>query len=145
VLRGGKAAGFTPGPKEMHALGVHCSDRERRADEATREALDWIKCEYMQAKLGEEMTGVVSSVVDFGLFVQLVDVPVDGLVHVSALGSDYFKYERERHRLVGSRTGMAFRLGDTLRVRVARVDLEQRRIDFELASERPHQRTRRRR
>jgi ribonuclease R len=144
VLRGGKAASFTPGSKEMHALGVHCSETERRADEATREALDWLKCEYMQTRLGEEMTGVVSAVADFGLFVQLQDVPVDGLVHVSALGSDYFRHERERHRLVGSRSGVVFRLGDSLRVRVCRVDLEQRRIDFELAAQGSHRRTRRR-
>jgi ribonuclease R len=132
VLRGGKAATFKPGAKEMHTLGVHCSDTERRADEATREALDWLKCEYMQTKIGEELTGVVTGVVDFGLFVQLEDVPVDGLVHVSSLGSDYFRHERERHQLVGTRSGVVFRLADRLQVRVGRVDLEQRRIDFEL-------------
>jgi ribonuclease R len=145
VLRGGKAASFTPGPKEMHALGLHCSETERRADEATREALDWLKCEYMQSKLGEEMTGMVSGVVDFGLFVQLKELPVDGLVHVSGLGADYFTHERDRHRLVGSRSGVVFRLGDELRVRVASVDLEQRRIDFELAAAPDRGRTRRRR
>lgn len=133
VLRGGKGSTFRPGPKEMHALGVHCSQTERRADEATREALDWLKCEYMQQHLGETMTGRVSGVADFGLFVQLEEVPVDGLVHVSGLGPDYFRHERERHSLVGTRSGVVFRLGDALRVRVARVDLEQRRIDFELA------------
>jgi ribonuclease R len=145
VLRGGKAASFKPGAKEMHALGLHCSETERRADEATREALDWLKCEYMQSRLGEEMTGMVSGVADFGLFVQLEELPVDGLVHVSGLGADYFRHERERHRLVGSRSGVVFRLGDELRVRVARVDLEQRRIDFELAAAPARGRTRKRR
>jgi ribonuclease R len=145
VLRGGKGATFVPGPKEMHALGVHCSQMERRADEATREALDWLKCEYMQQHLGETMTGRVSGVADFGLFVQLEEVPVDGLVHVSGLGADYFRHERERHSLVGSRSGVVFRLGDTLRVRVARVDLEQRRIDFELAARAEPERKRGRR
>lgn len=134
VLRGGKAASFTPGPKEMHALGVHCSETERRADDATREALDWIKCEYMQSRLGEELTGLVSGVADFGLFVELEELPVDGLVHVSGLGPDYFKHERDRHRLVGTRSGVVFRLGDRLKVRVARVDLETRRIDFDLVT-----------
>jgi ribonuclease R len=133
VLRGGKPSTFEPGAKEMHALGVHCSETERRADEATREALDWLKCEYMQERIGEVLSGVVSGVADFGLFVQLDDVPVDGLLHVSGLGSDYFRHERERHSLVGSRSGVIFRLGDRVRVRVARVDLEARRIDFELA------------
>jgi ribonuclease R len=118
----------------MHALGVHCSETERRADDATREALDWIKCEYMQSRLGEEMTGLVSGVADFGLFVELEELPVDGLVHVSGLGADYFRHERDRHCLVGTRSGVVFRLGDRLKVRVARVDLETRRIDFDLVT-----------
>jgi ribonuclease R len=143
VLRGGKASSYTPGPKEMHALGVHCSDTERRADEATREAMDWLKCEYMQTRLGEELTGLVSGVADFGLFVELEELPVDGLVHVSGLGADYFRHERDRHRLVGTRSGVAFRLGDRLRVRVARVDLETRRVDFDLVTA-PERRRRRR-
>jgi ribonuclease R len=115
-------------------LGQDCSFRERRADEATRGAVAWLKCYYMQERVGEEFDGIVSGVVDFGLFVQLDGLQVDGLVHVTALGQDYFARDRSGFRLVGRSSGRVFKLGDRLRVRVANVSLDDRRVDFELAS-----------
>jgi ribonuclease R len=114
-------------------LGQECSFRERRADEATRGAVAWLKCYYMQERVGEEFDGIVSGVVDFGLFVQLDGLQVDGLVHVSSLGQDYFNRDRSGYRLVGRSSGRVFRLGDRLRVRVSNVSLDDRRVDFELA------------
>jgi ribonuclease R len=114
-------------------LGQDCSFRERRADEATRGAIAWLKCYYMQERVGEEFTGLVSGVVDFGLFVQLEGLQVDGLVHVTALGQDYFTRDRSGYRLVGRSSGKVFKLGDRLRVRVSNVSLDDRRVDFELA------------
>jgi len=114
-------------------LGQDCSFRERRADEATRSAIAWLKCYYMQERVGEEYSGLVSGVVDFGLFVQLDGLQVDGLVHVTALGQDYFTRDRSGYRLVGRSSGKVFRLGDRLRVRVSNVSLDDRRVDFELA------------
>jgi ribonuclease R len=115
-------------------LGQDCSFRERRADEATRGAVAWLKCYYMQDRIGEEFDGIVSGVVDFGLFVQLDGLQVDGLLHVSALGQDYFTRDRSGYRIVGRSSGRVFKLGDRLRVRVANVSLDDRRVDFELAS-----------
>jgi ribonuclease R len=114
-------------------LGQDCSFRERRADEATRSAIAWLKCYYMQERVGEEYSGLVSGVVDFGLFVQLDGLQVDGLVHVTALGQDYFTRDRSGYRLVGRSSGKIFKLGDRLQVRVANVSLDDRRVDFELA------------
>jgi len=115
-------------------LGQDCSFRERRADEATRGAVAWLKCYYMQERVGEEFDGIVSGVVDFGLFVQLDGLQVDGLVHVTALGQDYFTRDPSGYRLVGRSSGRVFKLGDRLRVRVTNVSLDDRRVDFELAS-----------
>jgi ribonuclease R len=114
-------------------LGQDCSFRERRADEATRGAIAWLKCYYMQDRVGEEFAGLVSGVVDFGLFVQLEGLQVDGLVHVTALGQDYFTRDRSGYRLLGRSSGKVFKLGDRLRVRVSNVSLDDRRVDFELA------------
>jgi ribonuclease R len=145
VLRGGKASDFLYGRGEMDGFGRHCSHTERRADDATREAMDWLKCEYMSDKVGETYRGLISGVTNFGVFVQIPELQVDGLVHVSQLGPDYFKFDAAGHQLVGERTGMAFRLADRLEVRVAQVDLEERRIDFELADGRGRGRGRNRR
>lgn len=117
-------------PGDWHAIGAHCSMTERRADEATREVEQWLKCYYMQDKVGEEFAGTVSGVASFGLFVALDDIYVEGMIHVSDLGNDYFIFDAAHHRLVGERTGTVFRLADRLRVRVARVSLETARIDF---------------
>jgi ribonuclease R len=115
-------------------LGQECSFRERRADEATRGAIAWLKCYYMRERVGEEFDGIVSGVVDFGLFVQIEGLQVDGLLHVSALGQDYFTRDRSGFRIVGRSSGKIYRLGDRLRVRVTNVSRDDRRVDFELAT-----------
>jgi ribonuclease R len=136
VLRGEDAQSFAWPEAAMIALGQQCSFTERRADDATRDAVSWLKCEYMSDRLGEEFDSIVTGVVDFGLFVQLVGMQVDGLVHVSALGSDYFSRDRTGFRLVGARSGRVFRLGDRLRVRLINVIVDERKIDFELTESR---------
>lgn len=136
VLRGGTTANFEYGGSRMVELGQQTSFTERRADEATRDAMSWLKCEYMQDKIGEEFDALVTGVVDFGLFVQAKGLQIDGLVHVSALGSDYFSRDRTGYRLVGARSGRVFRLGDHLRVRLINVIIDERKIDFELAEAR---------
>jgi ribonuclease R len=134
VLQGGDPQALVDWHGAFPVLGQECSFRERRADEATRGAVAWLKCYYMQERIGEEYEGIVSGVVDFGLFVQLDGLQVDGLVHVSALGQDYFARDRSGFRLVGRSSGQVFKLGDRLRVRVVNVSLDDRRVDFELAS-----------
>ena len=118
--------------EQMEAFGTHCSMTERRADEATREVTAWLKCEYMSHRVGEEFDGIVASVAPFGLFVELSGLYVDGLVHVSTLKNDYYEYDERTHRLNGSRSGMSYGLGDRLRVRLVRVNLDERKIDLEL-------------
>ena len=115
------------------ALGVHCSANERRADEASRDVENWLKCYYMQDKLGEEYTGIITGVTTFGIFVQLDQLFVEGLVHITDLGQDYFQYDDARHELKGERTGKKFQLTDHVSVQVVRVDLESRKIDLRLA------------
>lgn len=112
--------------------GDHCSMTERRADEATRSVVNWLKCEYLLEHVGNEFRGVVSAVTGFGLFVELEPVYIDGLVHITGLPKDYYHHEAAHHRLVGERTGRTFRLGDVVQVRVARVDMDERKIDLEL-------------
>jgi len=102
------------------------------ADEATRDAIDWLKCEYMLDKVGEEFEGTISSVTSFGLFVELDEIYVEGLIHVTGLANDYFQFDPIKHRMLGERTRQSYRLGDRLRIRVARVDLDERKIDFDL-------------
>jgi ribonuclease R len=118
-------------------LGQHCSMTERRADDATRDVQAWLKCFYMQDKIGEEFDGTVAGVTSFGLFVALDGVYVEGLLHVTELGNDYFNYDKARHEMAGERTGVRYRLGDRLRVKVSRVDLETSKIDFVLAGSTP--------
>lgn len=139
VLHGGTAASFDGSLAAMAALGQQCSYTERRAEEASRDAMSWLKCEYMSDKLGEEFDVLVSGVVDFGLFVQVKGMQIDGLVHVSSLGADYFTRDRSGLLMVGSRSGRTFRLGDQLRVRLINVLIDERKIDFELAEVRPVQ------
>lgn len=122
----------------MLELGEHCSMTERRADEATWDVVAWLKCEYMKDHVGDEYMGTVSSVTNFGLFVQLDDVYVDGLVHVSSLQSDYYQLDEAAHKLIGERTRVSYGLGDRLQVKVVRVDLDDRKIDFELSGEFVH-------
>jgi ribonuclease R len=124
--------------KDWNTLGVHCSMTERRADEATRDVTNWLKCFYMQDKIGEVYEGTVAGVTSFGVFVALDGVYVEGLLHVTELGNDYFNYDKARHEMVGERTGVRFRLGDRLTIKVARVDLETSKIDFTLVSHASH-------
>jgi ribonuclease R len=133
LLRGGPPGAFVHDRGEMERLGNQCSATERRADEATREALDWLKCEFMADKLGEEFDAIVTGVMEFGLFVQIPEFQIEGLVHVSALGADYFRRDPVHRRLEGDRTGTRWQLSDRIRVRVAAVNLDERKIDFELA------------
>jgi len=113
-------------------LGEHCSLTERRADEATRDAVSWLKCEFLQDHVGDQFNGVVTGVTGFGLFVELEDLYVEGLVHITSLPRDYYHYEQAQHRLIGEHTRRVFRLGDELLVQVAAVKLEERKVDFEL-------------
>ena len=125
-------------PYELPRLdetGSHLSVTERRADEATRDVVNWLKCEYLMDHVGEEYSGVVSAVTGFGLFVMLDDLYVEGLIHVTGLPKDYYYHEASQHRMVGERTGRVFRLGDKVKVRVVRVNLDERKIDFELAEQ----------
>ena len=125
-------AGQSYSPGDWEQIGLHCSATERRADEATRDVVAWLKCWFMQDRVGEEFEGSVSSVVPFGLFVALDDIFIEGLVHISDLGSDYFHYDETRHELAGERTNVRYRLSDRVRVQVVRVDLETSKIDFRL-------------
>jgi len=120
--------------EEMDGFGAHCSSTERRADDATREVADWLKCEYMQDHVGEEFDGVISSVTGFGFFVRLNDLFIDGLVQSAGLANDYYLFDMPKQRLIGENSGMIFRLGDAVKVRVEAVSLEQKQIDFSLIS-----------
>ncbi|MDD5301393.1 MAG: ribonuclease R [Gallionella sp.] len=128
VLQGKK---YKPAQKWAE-LGVHCSMTERRADDATRDVEAWLKCFYMRDHLGSVFTGTVSSVTNFGMFVSLDDLYVEGLVHISELGKDYYHFDAARHQLLGERTGNRYRLGDRVQVRVVKVDMESTKIDFVL-------------
>lgn len=121
-------------PKLMTEIGVHCSTTERRADLATRDAVDWLKCEYMLKKQGQKFPGIISDVTGFGVFVELNDIYVQGLLHITALKSDYYRYDATNRLLQGRRSNQTYRLGDPIEVLVARVDLDKRLIDFELAT-----------
>lgn len=118
--------------QDMVNFGEHCSATERRADEATREVVSWLKCEYMMDKIGQEFSGIISSVTSFGLFIELNDLYIEGLVHISALGKDFYHFDAVRHQLTGEQTGKTYRLGDAIKVVLARVDLDEKKIDFDL-------------
>lgn len=121
--------------EEMSRLGKHCSSTERRSDEATRDVVSWLKCEYMQDKLGQIFHGRISAVTGFGIFVELDEIYVEGLIHVTSLKNDYYHFDAVKHRLVGERGGRVYRLGDRMSVLVARVDLDERKIDFDPAED----------
>ena len=130
MVRGGKAGGYDYGPKEMERLGSITSSHEKRAEEATRDVEAWLKCQYMEGHLGDEFDGVITGVTNFGLFVQITELMTDGLVHVTSLDNDYYHYDAGSQRLVGERSGKTYSLGEAMRVRVQRVDMETRKIDF---------------
>ena len=119
--------------EQVAVLGEHCSMAERRADEASWEVDGWLKCEYMQGHIGDQFVGTINAVTSFGLFVNLDNVFVEGLVHISSLPGDYYHFDQAKNRLQGERTGRSFHLGDSLQVKVMRVDLDEKKIDFELA------------
>jgi ribonuclease R len=114
----------------MERLGSITSSHEKRAEEATRDVEAWLKCQYMEGHLGDEFDGVITGVTNFGLFVQITDLMTDGLVHVTSLDNDYYQYDAGSQRLVGERSGKTYSLGEAMRVRVQRVDMETRKIDF---------------
>lgn len=131
-LQGQAPQTFCYSEQDMTRLGEHCSTLERRADDASRDVVSWLKCEYMQDKIGEEFTGIISHVTGFGLFVELDNIYVEGLVHISNLPQDYFHFDAVSHRLVGERTGVRYRLGDKIEIVVAGVNLDDKKIDFGL-------------
>jgi ribonuclease R len=136
VLAGRK---YTPKGMTWEELGVHTSMTERRADDASRDVLQWLKCFYMKDRVGEVFSGTISGVASFGLFVTLDGLNIDGLVHVTELPRDYFHFDAVRHALVGEHTGRTYQLAGRLAVRVARVDLDRAKIDFTLAPEAPQE------
>jgi len=121
--------------EKWDVLGIHCSQTERRADDATRDVEAWLKCFYMRDHLGSMFAGTISSVTGFGLFVSLDDIYTEGLVHVSELGADYYHFDPAKHQMLGERTGKRYRLGDRVRVKVVRVNMESTKIDFVLVEE----------
>ncbi|GAA0479659.1 MULTISPECIES: ribonuclease R [Tatumella] len=120
--------------QQMLQLGQHCSMTERRADEATRDVADWLKCDFMQDQVGNTFSGVISSVTGFGFFVRLNDLFIDGLVHVSTLDNDYYRFDAVGQRLIGESGAHTYRLGDIVEIRVDAVHMDERKIDFALIS-----------
>lgn len=130
--RKSKTGGKAYSEEEVGELGEHCSMTERRADEATRDVSDWLKCEFMQAHVGDSFDGVIASVTSFGFFVRLSEFHIDGLVHITTLKNDYYHFDETKQYLVGESSGSLFRLGDLVQVKVIAVHLDERKIDFEL-------------
>ena len=135
IIRGGKPGKYDYSPKEMERLGMITSAHEKRAEEATRDVEAWLKCQYMEQHLGDEFDGVITGVTNFGVFVQITELMTDGLVHVTSLANDYYKYDAGSQRLIGERSGHSYSLGEEMRVRVQRVDMETRKIDFRPVTE----------
>lgn len=130
-----KASGANEGefsytPEAVIELGEHCSMTERRADDATRDVSDWLKCEFMQDHIGDTFSGVISTVTNFGLFVRLSNLHIEGLIHINSLGRDYYKYDEVRMCLIGENTGQKYRVGDAIEVKVAAVNLDEKKIDL---------------
>ena len=130
-----ETGGYNYQSEEVSQLGEHCSMTERRADDATRDVADALKCEYMQDHIGDIMIGTIAAVTNFGFFVRLNDIHIDGLVHVTGLLSDYYIFDAGKQTLKGERTGRIYRIGDVLEVKVLSVNLDDKKIDFELADE----------
>ncbi len=132
LIHNTNASGFGYSTKEMHGIAEHCSMTDRRAEEATRDVIQWYKCEFMQGKVGELYEGTISGVTSFGMFVELDNIYVEGLVHITALPVDYYHFDPVGHRLTGERQGKSFRLGNRVKVKVMRVSVDDKKIDFEL-------------
>ncbi|MBT3826921.1 MAG: ribonuclease R [Nitrosomonadales bacterium] len=118
--------------KNIEAMALHCSTTERTADDATRDVESWLKCYFMQDKVGQSFWGTVAGVTGFGLFIELDDIYIEGLLHVTELGNDYFTFDKARHAMVGEKTNLTYRLGDRLEIKVIRVDLDSIKIDLAL-------------
>ena len=134
AVGGGKPADYVYSPAQMAAMALHCSQRERRAEEAERDVDERYKCAWMSKHVGSEFDGTVTGVTSFGLFVELTESKVSGLVHITQLRNDYYQFDARRHELRGERTGTIFRLGDEVRVQVLRASMEDRKIDFRMVS-----------
>ena len=132
IIRNKNATGFRYSIKEMHGIAEHCSATDRRAEEATRDVIQWYKCEFMQGKVGELYEGTISGVTSFGMFVELDNIYVEGLIHITALPVDYYHFDPIGHRLTGERQGKSYRLGSRVKVKLMRVSLDDKKIDFEL-------------
>jgi len=134
ILRKKKVKGFAYTMEAMTSLCEHCSMTERRAEDASRDVTAWLKCEYMQDKVGETFKGIITTVTSFGLFVELNDIYIEGLVHVTALANDYYHFDAARHQLVGENSNTRYRVGDSINILVAQVNLDERKVDFVLPS-----------
>lgn len=132
IIHKGKPSRFRYNHGAMQQMGEHCSTTERRADDATNEAVSWLKCEFMLDHVGDDFDGTITGVTGFGLFVELDQVFIDGLVHITSLDNDYYRFDPVGHRLEGERSGQSFRLTDRVRVRVAAVNLDDRKIDLQI-------------
>ncbi|MFZ1391348.1 MAG: ribonuclease R [Dokdonella sp.] len=137
AIAGGKPANYEYSPTQMGSMSVQCSHNERRAQEAERDVDERYKCAWMEKHVGSEFEGVVSGVTSFGLFVELSESKINGLVHITQLPNDYYHFDPKRHLLSGERRGLEFRLGDRVRIQVLRASLEDRKIDFRLIAEDP--------
>ena len=135
LLLDGTSENFIYSLPELRTLGEHSSNTERRADEASRDAIAWLKCEYMLDKIGDSYNGIISGVTSFGLFVELDEIYVEGLVHVTSLDNEYYHFDPIGHRLTGERSGQIYRLGDPMQIVVAAVNMDDRKIDFILDPE----------
>ena len=143
TILGGSKRKYYYKPADMESFGQHCSQCERRADDATRDAEGWLKCEYVSHHLGDVFEGVVTSVASFGLFIELKGVYVEGMLHVTELENDYYHFDAARHQMKGEHSGKTYRIGDSVTVQVARVDLEERKVDLTLPkAEEPSEETR---
>lgn len=137
ALQGKRAEEFAYSEASLKPIGEHCSMTERRADEASWDVIAWLKCEYMQDKVGEVFEGIITAVTSFGFFVELKEIFVEGLVHVATLGQDFYHFDPIRHCLIGERTRTRYALGDVVQVKVAQVNLDERKIDLELIAPSP--------
>lgn len=138
ALLGGKPAAYLYTESKMATMAAHCSRTERRAEEAERDVDERYKCAWMEQHVGSEFDGIITGVTSFGLFVELRESQVSGLVHISQLQNDYYHFDARRHELRGERSGQMFRLGDAVRVQVLRASMEDRKIDFRMVSVRRH-------